>query len=244
MILSKIELLKGKLKAIAWLIDPDKVVRIGFKDQLHRAEELGVDLIFIGGSLISNQVDSLAAEIKEEIGLPVLLFPGSPLQLSTQVDAVLLLSLISGRNPDYLIGNQVVVAPFLKQSKMEVIPTGYMLINGGAQTSVSYISNTQPLPADKVEIAVATAIAGEFLGLRMIYLDSGSGAPNPVPSTIIRQVANSIRLPLLVGGGICSQIELRNAFEAGADIAVIGTAAEKNWSVFEEMIAERNLFNT
>jgi putative glycerol-1-phosphate prenyltransferase len=182
--------------------------------------------------------------IKSLTSIPIILFPGSPLQLSSQADALLLLSLISGRNAEYLIGNHVVAAPFLRESGIEIVPTGYMLINGGKQTSVSYMSNTQPIPADKPDIALATAMAGEMLGLKIIYLDAGSGAINPVPLNMIASIAAGVSIPVIVGGGIRTPDAVRNAYESGADVVVVGNATETNQSLLSELIAVRDLINT
>jgi len=243
MILPYLNSLKGHKKALAWLIDPDKNIT-HLADNLAIAGESGVDLIFVGGSLIFNHVDSLIAEIKSLSGIPVVLFPGSMLQLSSRADAVLLLSLISGRNSDYLIGNHVIAAPFLKSSGIEIIPTGYMLINGGRPTSVSYMSNSQPIPQDKNDIALATALAGEMLGLKVIYLDAGSGAPDRVPIKMISLLASEIKLPVIVGGGIRKPEDVRQAYEAGADLVVVGTVIEENPNHLKDLIYERDRINT
>jgi putative glycerol-1-phosphate prenyltransferase len=244
MILPYLKTLKGAKKAIAWLIDPDKFNNEDILVQSETANRLGVDLIFIGGSIIANQVDEVITVIKELTRIPVVLFPGSPLQLSVKADAVLFLSLISGRNPEYLIGNHVIAAPFLRQSGIEIIPTGYMLINGGQQTSVSYMSNTQPIPADKPDIALATAMAAEMLGLQILYLDAGSGAINPVSSKMISMITQEINLPLLVGGGIRTPSDVRKAYASGADLVIVGNAIEENRDCFVGLIEERDRFNT
>lgn len=243
MILSYLQSLKGHKKSFAWLIDPDKCDDEHMSSQLAQANDAGLDMIFVGGSLIFNHVDQLISKIKSLSRIPVILFPGSPLQISSRADAILLLSLISGRNPEYLIGNHVISAPFLRDSGLEIIPTGYMLINGGQQTSVSYMSNTQPIPPDKTDIALATAIAGEMLGLRVIYLDAGSGALNPVPPKMIASLASEIQAPLLVGGGIRTAAEVRSAYESGADVVIVGNALENSRIGLGELIAERNRFN-
>lgn len=244
MILPFLNSLKGRKKAFVWLIDPDKWDDDHIGPDLTLAANAGVDLIFVGGSLVFNHADRLISKIKSVSGIPVILFPGSPFQLSMQADAVLLLSLISGRNPEYLIGNHVVAAPFIRGSGLEVIPIGYMLIDGGQQTSVSYMSNTQPIPADKPDIALATALAGEMLGLKVIYLDAGSGASNPVPLRMITSIASNIRLPLMVGGGIRTPEDVRNAYESGADAVIVGNAAEESHYSLNEMIAQRDRFNS
>lgn len=243
MILHYLKELKNSKKAFAWLIDPDKCDDVHISSQLAVANDTGVDLILVGGSLIFNHTDQLITKIKSLSQIPVVLFPGSTLQISPQADAVLLLSLISGRNPEYLIGNHVIAAPFLRESGIEIIPTGYMLINGGQQTSVSYMSNTQPIPSNKPDIAMATAMAGEMLGLKVIYLDAGSGAVHPVPINMIASVASEIHVPLLVGGGIRTPADVRQAYESGADAVIVGNATEKSRNLLRELIVERDRFN-
>ncbi|HBB93326.1 MAG: geranylgeranylglyceryl/heptaprenylglyceryl phosphate synthase [Bacteroidetes bacterium GWF2_49_14] len=235
--------LKENRKAFAWLVDPDKCTGDRVEEQVILADKLGVDFIFVGGSLIFNHIDRLIGRIKPLTHIPVIIFPGSPLQISAQADAILLLSLISGRNPDYLIGNHVVAAPFLKESGLEILPTGYILVNGGRQTSVSYMSNTQPIPNNKPDIAYATAMAGEMLGLRIIYMDAGSGADRPISGEMIQQVSGGIRVPLIVGGGIRTPKQVKEAYSAGADVVVVGNAAEKNHGLLQELLIERDRFN-
>jgi phosphoglycerol geranylgeranyltransferase len=213
---------------ISVLIDPDKCSPESIGRTLDVCEKCGVLFIMVGGSLVSESIDKCIEEIRKKSKLPVVLFPGSLLQISNKADAILLLSLISGRNPEYLIGNHVIASPILRKSKLEIIPTGYMLVESGKVTSVQYISNTCPIPAEKTEIAVATAIAGEMLGLKLIYLEAGSGAISPVPVEMISAVKKNISVPLLVGGGIKSRSQLDDIFNAGADIAVVGNSLENN----------------
>ena len=223
-------------KKFALLIDPDKF-------QLHRLDELialairaGVDYFLIGGSLIVNNVlDNCLSEIKKRCDIPLILFPGDSYQLSYRADGILYLSLISGRNADLLIGKHVISAPYLKVSPLEVISCGYMLIDGGVPTTVSYMSNTQPIPYDKEDIAVCTAIAGEMLGLKLIYLDAGSGALTPVSASMIEAVRGAIDIPLIVGGGIGSPEEAQSKVKAGADIIVVGNAIEKDPTLILEI---------
>ncbi len=219
-------------KKLAVLIDPDKV-RMGKMDQiLDIAVHAKVDYFFIGGSLIvNNQLDECLTSIKEKCKIPMILFPGDSFQLSYRADAILFLSLISGRNAELLIGKHVITAPYLKMSPLEVISTGYMLVDGGVQTSVSYISNTSPIPADKEDIAACTAIAGEMLGLKCIYMDAGSGAKNPISGEMIEAVSLATDIPLIVGGGIRTPEKARENIEAGADVIVIGNAFEKDPSL-------------
>jgi len=244
MILDQLTALKGKKKAFAWLIDPDKCNPDQAGQQIQTANQLGVDYIFVGGSLVFNHINGLLEKIKLASRMPVVLFPGSPLQVSSKADAILLLSLISGRNPEYLIGNHVIAAPFLRESGIEILPTGYILINGGKQTSVSYLSNTQPIPNDKPDLALATAMAGEMLGLRLVFLDAGSGAIEPVPAQMIRNISSGVGIPLIVGGGLCTDKQVREAYLAGADLVVVGNAAEKNPELIAGFIRERDRFNS
>ena len=219
---------KNKEKIISVLFDPDKSDEISIGNTLQIADKSGVDFYMIGGSLISKSINDKVSFIKKYSSRPVFLFPGNILQLCDKADGIFLLSLISGRNPDFLIGNHVIAAPFLKSGNLEIIPTGYMLVDTGKPTSVEYISNTRPIPGDKPDIAVATAMAGEMLGLKMIYLEGGSGAVCSVNTKIIKEVKQNITIPLIVGGGINSLPIAREIFEAGADIIVIGTAIEEN----------------
>lgn len=220
---------QGK-KSIAVLIDPDKISDSAQLEPLLRlAAEDCVDYIFVGGSLITTtNIAQVIKTIKENVSMPVVLFPGSALQIEPSADAILFLSLISGRNPDLLIGQHVAAAPILKNNKLEILPTGYMLINSGKITSVAYISNTTPIPEDKYSLAACTAMAGEMLGLKLIYLDAGSGAEREVNSKMISTVKKSVDVPLIVGGGINTPQKALNALEAGADLIVIGNALEKS----------------
>lgn len=224
---------KNGIKSFAVLIDPDKVEDLGNVVKLvNLCVENKVDYIFVGGSLIVNDnFSDVISTIKSNSNIPTIIFPGNNIQIDPSADAILFLSLISGRNPDMLIGQHVLSAPILKRSKLEVIPTGYMLINSGSQTSASYMSNTTPIPGNKPTIASSTAMAGEMLGLQMIYLDAGSGANEPVSQKIISNVKRCIDIPLIVGGGINSIGKANNAIEAGADLIVIGNAIEKNQSL-------------
>lgn len=215
-------------KKFALLIDPEKLQLQSLIATVCEANEVSVDLILVGGSLISSKLDSAIEVIKQYTKIPVILFPGSLMQLSNKADALLLLSLVSGRNPEYLIGNHVLAAPYIKQSNLEVISTGYILIDGGTVTSVEYISNTRAIPSQKTDLVVATAVASELLGHKLIYLEAGSGAMNPVTAGIVREVKKEISVPLIVGGGIKTPEQMHMILEAGADIVVVGTAIEKN----------------
>jgi len=227
----------NKSKLIALLIDPGKKDQNHLSDVLKRANENKIDFILIGGSIIGKNIDETVKFVKDNTNIPVFLFPGNLLQLSDKADGIFLLSLISGRNPDLLIGNHVSAAFFLKNSNLEIIPTGYILIENGKSTSVSYMSNTTPIPADKPEIAAATAITGEQLGLKVIYLEAGSGALNPVSSGTISQVKNEINIPLIVGGGIKTTDDIRNSCKAGADVVVIGNIIENNPNLLGEFVS-------
>lgn len=228
---------KGQ-KSFAVLIDPDKVSADKIDDLTALAVQAAVDYFFVGGSLvISNQLDEVVKRIKQQCHIPVILFPGSPSQLSAYADALLYLSLISGRNPELLIGQHVISAPFVRQSKLEIISTGYMVIDGGAPTTVSYISNASPIPFDKNEIAMCTAMAGDMLGMKLIYMDAGSGAKRPITESMITEVSKVIEVPLVIGGGITNPEKAYLNCKAGADVIVIGNAIEKDSSLIREMSA-------
>ncbi len=228
---------KGE-KSFAVLIDPDKVDARAIDELMPPIMEAKVDYLLVGGSLvISNRLDEVVQQIKKHCNLPVILFPGSPSQISKYADALLYLSLISGRNADLLIGQHVISAPFVRQSGLEIISTGYMVIDGGAPTTVSYISNASPIPSDKNEIALCTAMAGEMLGMKLIYMDAGSGARRPIPESMIEKVAEIIEAPLVVGGGIAEPEKAYLNCKAGADMIVIGNAIEKDPSLIKEMSA-------
>ncbi len=228
---------KGQ-KSFAVLVDPDKVNAAAIDQLVKLSVDAKVDYFLVGGSLvISNQLDEVVQLIKAACDIPVILFPGSPSQLSKYADALLYLSLISGRNPELLIGQHVISAPFVKQSGLEIISTGYMVVDGGAPTTVSYISNASPLPADKNEIAMCTAMAGEMLGMKVIYMDAGSGAKRAITESMIQSVAQKIEVPLIVGGGITDPEKAYRNCKAGADVIVIGNAIEKDASLIKEMAA-------
>jgi len=223
-------------KQIAVLIDPDKTDLKKLQKTIEAAEKANIDFFLVGGSLLlKDNLEEVIISIKKLSKKKVFLFPGNPSQISNKADGILLLSLISGRNADLLIGNHVQAAPILKQSKLNIVPTGYILIESGTATTVSYISNTTPIPANKPEIAACTALAGEQLGLQIIYLEAGSGALNAVSKETIKAVKKMIRVPLIVGGGIRSAAQIETAFSAGADIVVIGTAIENDITFLEEI---------
>ena len=225
-------------RSFAVLIDPDKVNELILDELIALSTAAKVDYFLVGGSLvISNQLDHVVQHIKKNSTIPVILFPGSSTHISKYADALLYLSLISGRNPELLIGQHVVSAPFIKQSGLEVIPTGYMLIDGGAPTTVSYISNANPIPADKNEIAMCTAMAGEMLGMKLIYMDAGSGAKRSITESMIEKVSQNISVPLIIGGGITDPEKAYLNCKAGADLIVIGNAIEKDPTLITEMSA-------
>lgn len=224
-------------KSLAVLIDPDAIGDFHeIEPIIDFANQYPIDYFFIGGSLIkdpdfTNVIDLL----KRSTDIPVIAFPGSNLQINYKVDAILLLSLISGRNPDYIIGQHVPVAMALKRSQIEVIPTGYLLIDGGRDSSVAYMSFTRPIPAEKPEIAISTAVAGELLGLKLIYLEAGSGAVMPVSEEMIQKVRHAVDVPVIVGGGLNSTEKALNALHAGADIIVVGNHLESNPEFLKEV---------
>ena len=229
-------------KSIALLLDPDKAKGDSLENILKIANETGTDYIFAGGSLTFNTIDNLIDEVRKFSSIPIVLFPGNLLQLTLKSDIILLLSLISGRNPELLVGNHVIAAPFLKNVREKLISVGYILISCGDTTSVEYISQTEAIPCDKPEIAVATALAGEMLGLRMIYLEAGSGALNHVPVNLIKSVRDNISIPLAVGGGIKNKNEIEAIFEAGADLIILGNGCEKKPELLVEACSIRNKF--
>lgn len=222
------QLRKSGKKAVAWLIDPDRYDKTTLEKL--KASGLAPRFIFVGGSLVGADTDAVIRDIKRITGdsSRVLIFPGDYSQLSASADALLLLSLVSGRNPEYLIGQHVKAAPHIRKIGLETIPTAYMLIDGGRKTSVEYISATAPIPADKTDIAQATAMAAEMLGMKAIYLEAGSGALRPVETEMIEAVKRVTNVPLVVGGGLRSPSSIRKALDAGADIAVVGTAIERD----------------
>ena len=232
-------------KKFAVLIDPDKI-RLGkFDDVLQLAVDAHVDYFYIGGSLVVNDMlDEVLKNIKSKCQIPTILFPGNSFQLSYKADGLLFLSLISGRNADLLIGKHVVTAPFLKISPLEIISTGYMLVDGGISTTVQYMSNTTPIPATKDDIAVCTAMAGELLGLKQIYMDAGSGAQQPITTSMISAVSMATDIPLIVGGGIKTPEKAAANVAAGADVIVVGDAIEKDPSLIMDISAAIHANNT
>lgn len=217
-------------KQLAFLIDPDKFSKEKTDQLKALLKKVTPDMLLIGGSLISSDIHKFILDLKSNIDLPVIIYPGSSFHITPEADAILFLSLLSGRNPEFLISHHVSAAPVIKANNIEPISTGYLLIDGGSNTSVQYISQTQPIPATKNDIAIATALAGQYMGMKLIYMDAGSGALKPVPEEMIRSVKEQIDIPLIIGGGIKKQTDITRACKAGADIIVIGNALEKDLS--------------
>ncbi|WP_366186408.1 geranylgeranylglyceryl/heptaprenylglyceryl phosphate synthase [Flavobacterium ovatum] len=232
----------NKKKLLAILLDPDKIVWETLGSLSDKINQSPATHIFIGGSLVtSTRIDELIVLLKQKISLPIVLFPGNPSQISNEADGILFLSLLSGRNPDFLIEHQVKAAPLLKQTQLEIIPTGYILIESGTTTAVETVSQTKPLNRNNNDLVLATAQAGEMLGNHLIYLEAGSGAQQSVPQEMIQLVSGNLEIPLIVGGGIISLLEINKMYDAGADLVVIGTAFENDTHFFEKGHAFENL---
>lgn len=226
---------KGK-KQFAILVDPDKLTVNEEVQIAALAQDAGVDFIFVGGSLLTNDnLNTCITTLKKECNIPIVLFPGSTLQINNNADALLFLSLISSRNAEMLIGKHVESAPYLKASGLEVLSTGYMLIESGKPTAVSYMSNSTPIPHDKKEIAICTAIAGEMLGLKLLFMDGGSGAINPISKEMIAAVSKNTSIPLIIGGGIRTPEKALENCMAGADVIVVGNAIEKDKGIIRQI---------
>lgn len=221
-------------KLLVVLLDPDKLEFQAISSLLIKINDSTATHIFIGGSTFNgDDLDIIIAEIKKHTRLPILIFPGDYKQVSNKADAILFLSLLSGRNPDYLIEHQVNAVPFLEKTNLEIIPTAYLLIDGGTETAVERVSKTSPLDRDNIDYVCQTSKAGEYLGNKLVYLEAGSGAKLSIPLEMISQVSKKITIPLIVGGGIRSKKAIDEAFNAGADIVVIGTAFESDNTFFE-----------
>lgn len=227
-------------RLFAVLIDPEKCIGAVLDDVIATANKAKPDFIFVGGSQLQNSVDETVVHIKSLTTIPVVLFPGNAFQLTNKADALLLLSLISGRNAEWLIGQHVQAAKVIQESALETISTGYILIDGGNTTAVERVSKTKPLQRDAIDEVVSTALAGELLGNKLIYLEAGSGAQNPVPTTLIKAVKESIHIPLIVGGGLTSTDAIKKAYEAGADIVVVGNYLETHLEKMVDFCAVRN----
>jgi putative glycerol-1-phosphate prenyltransferase len=232
------KIIKSKVeseKLLAILLDPDKIDLNYASVLIEKINQSPATHIFIGGSLVENNIlDELISKIKEDCDLPIVLFPGNPSQISDQADAILFLSLISGRNPDFLIEHQVQAVPILKQTNLEIISTGYILVESGTETAVERVSKTTPLERNNPEFILKTAQAGELLGNKLIYLEAGSGAKIAVPEEIIKLVSQNIEIPLIVGGGIIDLQGIQKAYNSGADLVVIGTAFENDFDFFNK----------
>ena len=227
-------------KQLAVLIDPDRLSGSALEKTISLATTYQADLLLVGSSLLTqgNMNDTIEV-IRKHSPLPVVIFPGNTLQVSGKADALLFLSLISGRNAEMLIGKHVVAAPYIRESGLEVIPTGYMLIDSGKPTAALYMSHSQPIPADQFDIALCTAQAGEMLGLKMIYMDAGSGAAHPIDPEMIARVRAGIQIPLIIGGGIRKADQAITAWKAGADLIVVGNAIERDPSFITELTQAR-----
>jgi putative glycerol-1-phosphate prenyltransferase len=227
---------KAGKKMLAVLIDPDKSSPAECVEFAAIAQQAGVDFFFVGSSILTtDSFDSCIEILKRSSDIPVVIFPGNTMQVSPSADAILFLALISGRNPDLLIGKHVLAAPMIRQNNLEAISTGYMLIDSGTPTSVSYMSYTFPIPHDKNDIASCTAMAGELLGMKMIYMDGGSGARFCVSPSMIAEVRKTIDIPLIIGGGIRDGNKAAELCNAGADIIVIGNVTEKDPEIIFEI---------
>ncbi|MCC9072911.1 geranylgeranylglyceryl/heptaprenylglyceryl phosphate synthase [Flavobacterium sp. F-65] len=221
-------------KLLAILLDPDKINWENFDDLLLKINQSPATHIFVGGSLVESTIlEDLVFQLKLKTNLPIIIFPGDPSQISSQADAILFLSLLSGRNPDYLIEYQVQAAPILKKMNLEIIPTGYLLIESGNETAVARVSKTKPMDRANLDLVLATAQAGEMLGNKLIYLEAGSGAKQSVPLEMIRLISQNVHIPIIVGGGIVALSQIQKAYEMGADVVVIGTAFENDIHFFE-----------
>lgn len=229
-------------KLLAILLDPDKLDVGMIKDMIPKINESRIDFIFVGGSTVAEHAtQDLVLELRKNTALPIVLFPGHYNQITPQADAILFLSLISGRNPEYLINQQVKAVPLLQKSELEVIPTGYILIDGGKTTAVQRVSSTTPIASNGIEEITQTAVAGMYMGNKMIYLEAGSGALQPVLPEVIKSVKKSIDIPMIVGGGIRTEKELTEAYENGADLVVIGTAFEENNNLLTKFMKNEHI---
>lgn len=233
-IIDQLESIIGQYQAgYLVLVDPDRIKLKEIPRFAQLAQSAGVDAILLGGSFLTNDLSTIAETLKKSTDLPIILFPGSAMQVTPHADAILFMSLLSGRNANYLIGEQVKAAPMIQRVGLETISTGYILIDGGQQTAVSFISNTTPIPNDKVEIAWAHALAGQYLGMKLIYLEAGSGAKKPVPDQIINSVKKQVTVPIIVGGGIRSPEVARKKVVAGAQFVVTGNVIEHDPSLMK-----------
>jgi phosphoglycerol geranylgeranyltransferase len=237
---------KSGNKGIAWLVDPEKLEKLeSLSDKFSWVKDSDLDLILVGGSYPSKEnLESTISSLRRIAGkIPIVIFPGSGIQISMEADGILFLSLLSGRNPDFLIGQQIKAAPTLAESKLEVLPTAYILVNEGEIYSVHSLSQTVPLSNNRPELAVATALAGKFLGMEYFFLDAGSGAETPVASSVIEAVKKAVKKAVLVGGGIDSLEKMQVAYQAGADLVVVGNAIEKDPTFLAEVLDFKTWYN-
>ena len=231
-------------KMFSVLIDPDKQNFMELHKTITKCNESEVDFFLVGGSIITKgDISTTVRFIKENSNIPVVLFPGNHQHISQHADGILFLSLLSGRNPAFLIGNQVLAAPVIQKTSLEVLSTGYLLVDCGTTTTAIYMSETMPIPYNKSEIAAATALAGEYLGMKMIYLDGGSGAQKGISTDMISKVKSTIQIPLIIGGGIKSAHHANEVYNAGADIIVVGNGVEENRSLIQEISDVKKTFN-
>lgn len=229
-------------KLLAILLDPDKINDSMIAEIISKAGSSCADFIFVGGSSVAARAtDELVSKMSGQLHQPIVIFPGHYEQITPHADAILFLSLISGRNPEYLINQQVKAVPFLQKSGLEIIPTGYILVDGGRETAVQKVSETKPILAENINEITQTAVAGMYMGNKVIYLEAGSGARNPVPLPVIKSVRKNIQIPLIVGGGIRSRKELFEAYENGADMVVIGTAFEENSDLLSKFMKNEHI---
>ncbi|MDI1317718.1 geranylgeranylglyceryl/heptaprenylglyceryl phosphate synthase [Flavobacterium sp.] len=225
---------KQNKKLLALLLDPDKLILDDIENIISKIKNSPATHIFVGGSTFEgNHLNEIIIRLKSKVKLPILLFPGNPSQISAEADGILFLMLLSGRNPDYLVEHQINAVPILEKTNLEIISTGYILIESGSETAVERVSQTKPLSKNNIEYIAQTAKAGELIGNKLIYLEAGSGAQNAVSAEIIKCVSNKISIPLVVGGGIRSKTQIDEAYSAGADLVVIGTAFENDTNFFD-----------
>lgn len=230
-------------KMLAVLLDPDACTEKYLQQTLPVLKTHTPDFVFVGGSHLHSSVDKLIETLQSELKTNIILFPGNTSQFSDKCDGLLYLSLLSGRNPEFLIGQHVNSAKAIKDSKVEVISTAYLLIEGGSTSSVEYMSNTRAIPQNKIDIAVSTAIAGELLGMQLCYLEAGSGAKNPVNQSMIKAVRDNIEKPILIGGGIRTVEALIKALESGADVVVVGNVFETEPNLIADFVEAVKKYN-